>query len=398
MRRLWVPVIGEVICFSIVCFRGDNRVTEVIVVSVYFLSLLSIILIIEGKINERLVYGVGIFAIFACVDELVESFRIRILSELIYKAIFKCSVVIVLLVILLLFQKTKLKIQIKRIWLTIFVILASICVMTNIFVFSSEEYVSQMGKQIIYKIMALIGYGCLIGLISLALYTKEINKKEQELLKREKRINKMQKKYYLSMLEREEETRRYRHDINNHLMYLRELVDGNLDAQNYIDKLQVRLYDIKRKNYETGLEILNILLNNHLSKVAKDISVSIVGKVTAQPDISDVDFCTIFSNLLDNAIEEIGRAKYVNPYIKIEIKNGKMYLMIIIRNSSKVIIEDKVEKIMTKKQDKKNHGIGLENVRETIKRNKGELYLEGNGEEVSAKVILNLKKTVKRVI
>lgn len=236
MRRLWVPIVGEVICFSVVFFGGDtNRATEATLVGVYFLSLLSILMIIEGEIKERLVYGVGIFAIFACVDELVGSFHIRILSELIYKAIFKCIVVIVVLVILLLFQKTKLKIQIRRIWITIFVILASICVMTNIFVFSSEEYVSQMGKQIIYKITVLIGYGCLIGLISLALYTKEINKKEQELLKCEKRINKMQKKYYLSLLEREEDTRRYRHDINNHLMYLRELVDGNLDARNYID-------------------------------------------------------------------------------------------------------------------------------------------------------------------
>ena len=92
--------------------------------------------------------------------------------------------------------------------------------------------------------MILIGYGCLIGVIAVALYTKEINQKEQEILKMEKNINEMQKKYYLSLLEREADTRRYRHDINNQFMCMREMIHGNSEAQNYIDKLQEQLYDI----------------------------------------------------------------------------------------------------------------------------------------------------------
>lgn len=72
-----------------------------------------------------------------------------------------------------------------------------------------------------------------------------------------------------------------------------------------------------------------------------------------KPDISDVDFCTIFSNLLSNAVEEVKRTPCINPYIKIEIKTGRVYLMITIRNSSTVLIEDCEQNIMTKKQDKK---------------------------------------------
>lgn len=392
MRRLWIPIMGEVICLIVASTCGDNnRVAEVILVSVYFLSILSILIMIEGEIKERLLYVLGLFTIFSCLDELVGFFLAKILLGLIYKAVFECVGSIILLAILLLFQKMKPEIQIKRIWLTLFTVLASVCVTVIIFVFSNVEYVQKFSGQIFYKIMLLIGYGCLIGLIAVALYAKEMNQKEQELFEMEKRINEMQKKYYLSLLERESDTRRYRHDINNHLMCLRNLADGNLEVQNYIDNLQEQFYDIKRKNYETGSEILNILLSNHLSGITKDVSVSIVGKVTAQADINDVDFCTIFSNLLSNAVEEVGRTACINPYVKIEIKTGKIYLMIIIRNSSTAIIEDKEEKVTTKKQDKRNHGIGLGNVRETIKRNKGRFSLEGNGEEVSAKVILNLK-------
>ena len=53
---------------------------------------------------------------------------------------------------------------------------------------------------------------------------------------------------------------------------------------------------------------------------------------------------------------------------------------------------------MTKKREKENNGKGLRNECEAVSRNKGKFSLEGNGEEVSAKVILNLKTTVDGVI
>lgn len=399
MRRLWIPVLGEIICFIVILiYRNNARVVEIISAGAYFISILSILMMIEEEIKERLLYVLGLFTIFACLDELSGFFFNKILTGVLHKAILECIGSIVLLLILLFFQKIRLKIKIKRIWLTFFIVLTSICVAIIIFAFSNAEYEQAFSGQMIYKVMLLIGYGCLIGLIAAALYLKEMNQKDQKLLNMEKRIKEMQRKYYLSLLERETDTRRYRHDINNHLMYLRKLADGNSEVHNYIDNLLEQLHDIKRKNYETGLEIMNILLSNHLSAIAKNVSVSIVGKVMAQPDINDVDFCTIFSNLLSNAVEEVERTSCIDPYIKIEIKTGKIYLMITIRNSSTTIIDNGKDNVMTKKRDKENHGMGLRNVCEAVSRNKGKFSLEGNGEEVSAKVILNLKTTVDGVI
>lgn len=396
-QRLWIPAIGEMICLIIVALYGNNKVIEVIVACVYFTSFLSILIMIEGKLKERLLNVIGAFAFYSCLDELIGYFFNKIFIEALYEAIFECAGSIILLVILLLFQKIKSKIKIKRIWTTFFVILTSIWETVIMFVFS-REYIQTFSGQLVYKVMLLIGYGCLLGLIVVAFYTKEQSQKDQKLLNMEKYINEMQKNYYLSLLEREADTRRYRHDINNHLMCLRALVDGNIEVQNYIDNLQEKLYVIKNKLYETGFELMNILLGNHLSEIEKNVSISLVGKIMVKPDISDVDFCTIFSNLLSNAVEEVNRTSCTNPYIKIEIKTGKVYLMITIRNSSTVLIEDYEQNIMTKKHDQKNHGIGLRNVCETVCRNNGRFSLEGNGEEVSAKVILNLKSTVDEVI
>lgn len=397
-RKLWIPVIGEIICLIIAAFYSDNKVVEVIAACVYFMSFLSILLMIEGELKERLLNVIGAFAFYSCLDELIGFFFNEIFIKALYKAILECVGSIILLAILMLFQKIKSKIKIKRIWITFFVILTSIWETIIMFVFSRDEYIQTFHGQLIYKAMLLTGYGCLLGLIAVALYTKEQSQKNQKLLNMEKYINEMQKNYYLSLLERETDTKRYRHDINNHLMCLRALVDGNIVAQNYIDNLQEKLYIIKNKSYETGFELMNILLGNHLSEIEKSVSISLVGKIMAKPDISDVDFCTIFSNLLSNAVEEVKRTPCINPYIKIEIRTGKVYLMITIRNSSNVLIDDCEQNTMTKKQDKRNHGIGLRNVREAVCRNNGSFSLESNGEEVSAKVILNLKSTVYEVI
>lgn len=397
-RKLWIPVIGEIICLIIAAFYSDNKVVEVIAACVYFMSFLSILLMIEGELKERLLNVIGAFAFYSCLDELIGFFFNEIFIKALYKAILECVGSIILLAILMLFQKIKSKIKIKRIWITFFVILTSIWETIIMFVFSRDEYIQTFHGQLIYKAMLLTGYGCLLGLIAVALYTKEQSQKDQKLLNMEKYINEMQKNYYLSLLERETDTKRYRHDINNHLMCLRALVDGNIVAQNYIDNLQEKLYIIKNKSYETGFELMNILLGNHLSEIEKSVSISLVGKIMAKPDISDVDFCTIFSNLLSNAVEEVKRTPCINPYIKIEIRTGKVYLMITITNSSTVLIDDCEQNTMTKKQDKRNHGIGLRNVREAVCRNNGSFSLESNGEEVSAKVILNLKSTVDEVI
>ncbi len=397
-QRLWIPVIGETICLIIVALHSDNEIVEIIATCVYFMSFFSILIMIEGELKERLLNVIGAFAFYSCLDELIGFFFNKIFIETLYEAILECVGSIILLAILLLFQKIISKIEIKRIWITFFIILTSIWETIIMFVFSREEYIQTFSGQLVYKIMLLIGYGCLLGLIVVALYTKEQNQKDQKLLNMEKYINEIQKNYYLSLLEREADTRGYRHDINNHLMCLRALVDGNIEAQNYIDNLQEKLYVIKNKSYETGFELMNILLANHLSEIEKNVSISLIGKIMGKPDISDVDFCTIFSNLLSNAVEEVKRTPCIKPYIKIEIKTGKVYLMITIRNSSTVLIEDCEQNIITKKQDPKNHGIGLRNVRETVCRNNGRFSLEGNGEEVSAKVILNLKSTVDEVI
>ena len=78
-----------------------------ILISIYFLSVLSVFIMIERKLKDRLLYILGLFAMFACLDELIGVFLTKIISELVYKSILECVGSIVILTSIFIFQRIK---------------------------------------------------------------------------------------------------------------------------------------------------------------------------------------------------------------------------------------------------------------------------------------------------
>ena len=85
-------------------------------------------------------------------------------------------------------------------------------------------------------------------------------------------------------------------------------------------------------------------------------------------EIPDTDLCAIFSNLIDNAIENVipdGEA------IRIYIKKRNELLIFIIRNPiTKNTLSNDVG-LFTTKKDKLHHGIGLDSVKYSVNKNGG---------------------------
>ena len=118
-----------------------------------------------------------------------------------------------------------------------------------------------------------------------------------------------QKNYYEMLLQKEEETRKYRHDITNHLMCLKALADDKKTelVSHYIETLQKDMQQIQNKNYDTGNLILDILLNYHTGRIRKKTQVRVIGKCNDAIPIDEVDLCCIFANLFQNAVEAVNR-------------------------------------------------------------------------------------------
>ena len=201
------------------------------------------------------------------------------------------------------------------------------------------------------------------------------------------RIFELEKNYYYRQAEmlqvKNKELSEFRHDINNHLYSLAGMAgDNNPEIKQYIEGITHRLQKTVMFS-DTGNIAIDSILNYKLS-VAKDNNVKIFTNISVPVHIvSDAEIIvTILSNLLDNAIE--AGKKIDNPYIKIKIIYLKGLLSIEVINNYNGMVNTKKGKVVTSKQNKEFHGIGLQNVETAVNENNG--YLNINYDEKEFKV------------
>lgn len=107
------------------------------------------------------------------------------------------------------------------------------------------------------------------------------------------------------MIEQDEKLCRFRHDFQAHVVALEILIqeDNKEKAAKYIEsmKKESTLYDIKKY---TGITAVDAVINNLFNMAEEqNITVSWEGKISDWGKIELFDLCTVFSNLLSNAIE-----------------------------------------------------------------------------------------------
>lgn len=213
----------------------------------------------------------------------------------------------------------------------------------------------------------------MIALAIFIIYVNNTNKRMKRYLEMEKTLKDIQKNYYEAMLAKEEDTRRFRHDVLNHLIALGELAkQGEMKpVADYVEEIQGDIVKIQQKCYSIGNTIIDAFLNYYVQMLEEDVEVSVTGCLTQEIAISDVELCTIFSNLIKNSVEELKKNGEGKKYLKIKVSSGQQAFKIEISNSISREGEIQGELPETTKKDKKNHGIGLRNVTETVEKNEG---------------------------
>lgn len=205
-----------------------------------------------------------------------------------------------------------------------------------------------------------------------------------------------EKEYYVKHAEKiqdnERELRKFRHDITNKLSVASELImrGENNRALNYISGLISRINDIKVYS-QTGNIVIDSIINYKLSQAA-DNGINIIYDIQIASDmaIEDDDMVVILGNLLDNAIEAAAKTDS-DKYINLFFKDEKSYIYIDIKNSYNGEINIEGYKIKTTKQDEELHGIGLESVKDVIKKYSGNIDYEYDDKEFHVMVMLYVK-------
>ena len=185
--------------------------------------------------------------------------------------------------------------------------------------------------------------------------------------------------HYQKLEESYRQSRKIVHDVKNHIQALGKLYEeGHIqEAEKYKEEV-FHLLNQTGHTWYTENRMLNIILNEKLCHAnLGDARLELDIEENCLDRIREIDITTIFANLLDNAIEAIGKEKG-EKYLKILAKSEKEFLMIQIENS----------KARQPVKGEGHQGLGLENVREALKPYEGTCTIADDEKRFQAVILI----------
>ena len=252
--------------------------------------------------------------------------------------------------------------------------------------FLSDVYVEKSGVYVwndypIYDgIETLFGIIAFIAVITVMYSYQQIKKSQEEAMQNlliSKQVEELSE--HISTMEKMySEFRSIRHDMNDHLMVLGNLIDKKEhdEALTYLKEWK-KGFPMPEINVKTGNLVTDIIISEKKSEAERsgieftqNFCYPVSGKVES------IDIGIILNNALSNAIR--GAEKCDNPKIEImSWKNNNAYL-IQVKNSyaGELTINHETGLPQTTKSDKENHGYGLLNIKRIAEKYYGTIQLE----------------------
>lgn len=199
-----------------------------------------------------------------------------------------------------------------------------------------------------------------------------------------------QQSYYTELEENQQNIRKLRHDMKNHLNIIGSLVQekdyGN--AEKYLRSLSGE-FETSARNFCEN-KIVNAVLNSKYNRaVDNQIECFFHIDINTVLAIDDVSLCSLFANTLDNAIEACVQMKEVEERkisLKARYKKGCFSYEII--NSKEGEIKTENGKIITGKTDMDMHGLGLQKVKDIAERYDGTMEVGYSQKEFTVTVFV----------
>lgn len=351
-----LPFIGFIICAG--CILG--RITDKLKYSVLF----TMIYLLLGEVSNTL---------FISVDGYVyrnESYYLY--NDFTYIQDYLFVILFLGILYLLLKGKNNVKDKISRkmnafIYAVLTFMEMSLALTVSFTKYILIKYVDD-DMEIFFYVISIMSFIGLVIILLVIVYIVNVNKKVNYTYEQEKILKETQEIFYKALLDKEEDTRKFRHDITGHMICMRNLLEeGNIsEATEYLEKMNEAVKLIAKSVYISDNKHIDALTNYYLGQLNHNINVEITGHLENNLSVSAYDLSVIYSNMLKNAVEELNGCD--EGYIKINFAKGKQYTRIEMENSLNM------ERLGKKKWDKSEeckHGYGLKNMEEAVKKYNG---------------------------
>ena len=314
------------------------------------------------------------------------------------------TIVLILIILIKLHTKISFSIELlkklkkKHFALIFFVICVDFFLsMTSSLLFFSN--LNQLGRRLLTLAIYIM---ILLSVIILILYFRIIHMHSEleQISNMKSKMLSLEEQHYKYMLKKNTDLRAFRHDYNYHITSMQALAQNNdfTALKTYVNNLT----ETKAKMYfiSTNNTIADAIINYFYENLPEDTDFKIDGKFTSNTFVNNSDLCTILSNLLRNAYEAICHIDNIDSTIQnhdlktkkqlyISLTNDENNITIYITNTYIPYNQQNNSIFTTSKSDTINHGFGLQNVENTIKKYNGKLELTTNDNTFSAYVFLH---------
>lgn len=238
------------------------------------------------------------------------------------------------------------------------------------------------------KILLISIIGMIIVTVAILLILQNNNLKHlKETQKLQAEFMSAQQSYYLRRLQQEEETRKFRHDINEHLYCISYLINNSRyqELQSYVESLTDTFNIITEKSgIQTGSDLISIVLSDLRRQYSdQQIKIKWHNQIPAT-NINSLDLCSLFSNLLKNAFEATKDCE--EKIIDVVTQQQDDAFFVKISNTCVHPVNIAGNKLTSTKSNPSEHGFGSQIIQDIVKKYHGKIKYYNNNNFFSVEI------------
>lgn len=189
-------------------------------------------------------------------------------------------------------------------------------------------------------------------------------------------VTRAQESYLNFVIKRDDELRKFRHDIRAHMIIMKDLVeqDKNEEVLKYIEDVEM-LSQRNHMQHTSGCTTIDAVVNELFDRMeSRHIQFTMDGCLQNLSEELSFEVSICIYNLLLNAIEACEKMENPDKQIDLVLKQYQQKSYICVKNSCENMEDaEDIKDLKTTKEDCENHGFGSRNVKEIAQKHKGKV-------------------------